>query len=115
MQNFQAGSASAQAIPAGPRKTRRRLTPTEQIQAAKAALQRAQGRQRAYDARSKIILGGLILSWVRQDVNAAQTLLHHINSHPPRRQDIDALTDIRNELMRLVRSPGNDGNHHHDA
>lgn len=83
---------------------RRRLSPAEQIQSAKAALQRAQARQRQHDTRSKIILGGYVLSWMRSDVNAAQKLLQRLNSVPPREQDRDALAVVRDELRSIVRN-----------
>lgn len=88
---------------------RRRLSPAEQIQAAKAALQRAQARQRQHDARSKIILGGYVLAWTRSDVDAAQKLLLRLNSVPPREQDRDALAVVRDELRSIVRN-ANDAN-----
>lgn len=93
-----------QSASAAPKTTRRRLTPAEQIQAAKAALQRAQRRQRAHDTRSKIVLGGFVLSWARSNRQAAQALLQHMNAAPPRAQDVDALVEVRNELIQIVRN-----------
>lgn len=90
---------------------RRRLSPAEQIQAAKAALQRAQARQRQHDTRSKIILGGYVLSWIRSDVDAAQKLLQRLNSVPPREQDREALAVVRDELRSIVRSSVNAQSH----
>ncbi|WP_162988203.1 hypothetical protein [Alcaligenes aquatilis] len=81
-----------------------RKTPQEQIAAARAALARAQARQRQHDTRSKIILGGYILSWVRSDVDAAKKLLLRLNSAPPREQDRDALAIVRDELRSILRN-----------
>lgn len=97
------------------RAIRRRLTPAEQIQVAKAALQRAQRRQRTHDTRSKIVLGGFALAWVRSDPQAARALLHRMNAQPPRQQDMDALAEVREELMQLVRANFNAAPTHHDA
>lgn len=83
---------------------RRRLTPSEQIQAARAALQRAQARQRQHDTRSKIILGGYVLAWIRSDIDAAQKLLQRLNSVPPREQDREALAVVRDELRSILRN-----------
>lgn len=93
---------------------RRRLTPAEQIQSAKAALQRAQARQRQHDTRSKIILGGYVLAWIRSDVDAAQKLLLRLNSVPPREQDREALAVVRDELRSIVRN-NNDANNNRGA
>lgn len=98
-----------------PKATRRRLTPQEQIQAAKEALARAQRRQRTHDTRSKIILGGFALNWVRNDPQAAKALLYRMNGHPPRPQDMDALADVREELMQLVRANDSGQPAHHDG
>lgn len=95
--------------------TRRRLTPEEQIQAAKEALARAQRRQRAHDIRSKVVLGGFALNWVRNDPQAAKALLQRMNGHPPRPQDMDALAEVREELMQLVRANTNATPTHLDA
>lgn len=81
--------------------TRRRLTPAEQIVAAREALARAQRRQRSADTRSKVVLGGYVLAWVRSDPQAARLLLQRLNQRPPRAQDMDALEDTRSELMQI--------------
>lgn len=81
-----------------------RKTPAEQIQAAKEALARAQRRQRAHDTRAKIVLGGFVLAWARADQQTARMLLQRLNSEPPREQDREALAEVRNELMQMVRS-----------
>lgn len=98
-----------------PKSTRRRLTPTEQIAAARGALARAQRRQRAHDTRSKVVLGGYMLSWVRSDRAAAQALLQRMNAAPPRVQDMDALAEVREELKQLARASGNDQPAYRDA
>ena len=89
-----------------PKQTRRRLNPAEQIAAAREALARAQRRQRAHETRSKVVLGGYVLAWVRSNKQAAQDLLQQLNAHPPRSQDMDALAEIRQELIQLVRTNG---------
>lgn len=91
----------------GLKQARRRLTPAEQIQAARAALVRAQRRQHAHDTRSKIVLGGAVLAWVRKDVRAAQALLRYLDATPSRPQDVDALTRVRDELSHIVGAAGN--------
>jgi len=98
-----------------PKTTRRRLTPAEQIQAAREALARAQRRQRQHDTRGKVVLGGYVLAWVRSDPQAARMLLQRLNHRPPRSQDMDALAETRAELMQLVRDSGNVTPANHDA
>ncbi|WBM39993.1 hypothetical protein [Alcaligenes faecalis] len=93
---------------------RRRLSPAEQIQSAKAALQRAQARQRQHDTRGKIVLGGYVLAWIRSDVDAAQKLLQRLNSVPPREQDREALAVVRDELRSILRN-NNDANNNRGA
>jgi len=100
-------TSPAQTAPEAPKQARRRLSPAEQIAAAKEALARAQRRQRAHDTRSKVVLGGYVLSWARSNKQAAQSLLQQLNTNPPRDQDIEALADIRNELIKLVRQNAN--------
>ncbi|MAK55625.1 MAG: hypothetical protein CML17_07260 [Pusillimonas sp.] len=83
----------------------------EQIAAARAALQRAQARQRQQDTRAKIVLGGYLIEWVRADHQAARMLLSWLNSEHPREQDLEALTDFLDELAQLVRSVNSAGPH----
>lgn len=113
--NMHNTTAAAETHQDAPKATRRRLTPAEQIAAAKEQLARAQRRQRAHDTRSKVVLGGFTLAWVRSDTQAARALLQHMNAHPPRAQDIDALADVRDELMQLVRANGSGQPAHHDG
>ncbi|MFT0850465.1 hypothetical protein VRY85_06755 [Achromobacter sp. F4_2707] len=94
------------------KKQRTRLTPAQQIQAAKQALARAQQRQRQHDTRSKIVLGGLIMNWVRNDPSAARSVLAHMRSAKLRDQDIQALQDIHDELAQIVKAaPSNTTSH----
>ncbi len=94
------------------KKQRTRLTPAQQIQAAKQALARAQQRQRQHDTRSKIVLGGLILNWIRSDTNAAKSVLAHMRSAKLRDQDVQALQDIHDELVQMVKAaPSNTTSH----
>lgn len=97
----------AQTAQEATKQARRRLSPQQQIAAAKEQLARAQRRQRAHDTRSKVVLGGYVLSWVRSNTQAAQSLLQQLNAKPPRPQDQDALADVRQELIHLVRNSGN--------
>jgi hypothetical protein len=75
-----------------------RKTPAEQIEAARQMLARAQQRQRAADTRSKIVLGGLLISWLRDDERVRRALLNRINEKPLREQDLEVLVDFLNEL-----------------
>lgn len=100
---------------AAPKSTRRRLSPAEQIAAAREALARARRRQRAHDTHSKVVLGGYVLAWMRNDQQTARALLHRMNTQAPRPQDMDALADVRQELIELVRNSGNAQPAHRDA
>lgn len=75
-----------------------RKSPLEQIEAAKQMLARAQARQRASDTRAKIVLGGLLISWLRDDERVRRALLNRISEKPLRDQDLDVLADFLSEL-----------------
>jgi len=79
-----------------------RKSPAEQIEAARQMLARAQARQRATDTRQKIVLGGLLISWVRDDERVKRALLNRIGETHLREQDADVLADFLNELRGSV-------------
>ena len=75
-----------------------RKNPQQAIDAARAALQRAQLRQRAVDTRTKIIFGGLFLSWLRDDRRVVDSLAKRLAEKPIRPQDEDAIQSVFEEL-----------------
>lgn len=79
-----------------------RKTPQQQIEAARASLARAQARQRQANTREKIVLGGLLLSWLRSDEKARHALLSRIAEYPLREQDADVLAELISQLHASV-------------
>jgi len=75
-----------------------RKSPQEQIDAARKALARAQVRQRALDARRKIVLGGMLLAWLREDDRVRRALLSRLAAKPPRDQDAEVIEAVLDEF-----------------
>lgn len=75
-----------------------RRNPLEQLEAARSALQRAQARQRQADTRARVILGGYLLAWMRDDHRVRQALAARLSERPLRPQDADALAPLLDSL-----------------
>lgn len=74
----------------------------EQVEAARAALARAQARQRQHDTRAKIVLGGYLLAWMRDDHRVRQALAARLSERPLRPQDADVLAPLLSEITTFL-------------
>lgn len=92
-------------------KQRIRKSPEQQIQDARAALARAQQRQRANETRSKIVIGSLAQKWLIANPQAARAFAGYLRGIELREQDRDVVEDFVQELnlqAQPLTSPGGD-------
>jgi hypothetical protein len=79
-----------------------RKSPAEQIAEARAALQRAQERQRREDTRQKIVVGATAWGWLCGDPQAARRFISHVQAADIREQDKDLLYQAIHELQKTI-------------
>lgn len=79
-------------------KQRVRKSPQEQINEAKAALARAQQRQRSADSRQKIVIGALAQKWLLKNGQAGRAFAGYLRSIEIRDQDRDVIDPFVQEL-----------------